>query len=210
MESFQHDNDLRDRFLSNLKRFERRSRSREDLTPAAVAVAIVGTGEAEAAFVLTRRTHLLRNHGGQWALPGGRLETGETPILAALRELREEVGLVLGPESVLGLLDDFETRSGFQITPVVVWGPRAAALVPDPAEVAATHLVSLRALDAPGVPRIMAGPDSRRPLVTIPLDLPPTVVFAPTAALIYQLREVVIHGRPTRVDHFGEPRFAWS
>jgi 8-oxo-dGTP pyrophosphatase MutT (NUDIX family) len=210
MESFPHNDELRRRFVSNLKKFDRKSRPREDLTPAAVAVAIVGTGDGDAAFVLTRRTNRLRKHGGQWALPGGRLESGETPMGAALRELREEVGLELEPANVLGLLDDFETRSGFQITPVVVWGPAAAELAPDPSEVASAHLVSLRALDAPGVPRIVAGPDVRRPLVTIPLDLPPTVVFAPTAALIYQLREVVVHGRNTRVNHFGEPRFAWS
>lgn len=210
MESPKHDHELRCRFVENLKRFERKTRPRDDLTPAAVAVAIVGTSGGDAAFVLTRRTNRLRKHGGQWALPGGRLESGETAMAAALRELREEVGLELEPSSVLGLLDDFETRSGFQITPVVVWGPSTAELVPDPTEVASAHLVSLRSLDAPGVPRIVAGADSLRPLVTIPLDEPKTVVFAPTAALIYQLREVVVHGRDTRVDHFGEPRFAWS
>jgi 8-oxo-dGTP pyrophosphatase MutT (NUDIX family) len=210
MESLPHTDELRRIFARNLERFDRRSRARDDLTPAAVAVAIVGADGGEAAFVLTRRTKGLRRHGGQWALPGGRLDSGETAMAAALRELREEVGLDCAPSSVLGLLDDFETRSGFRITPVVVWGPSSAALAPDPVEVASAHLVRLRALDAPGVPRFVAGPDASRPLVTIPLESPPTIVFAPTAALIYQLREVVVHGRSTRVNHFGEPRFAWA
>lgn len=57
--------------------------------------------------------------------------SGETPEAAALRELAEEIGLSLPPEHVLGCLDDFPTRSGFVITPVVVWGS-GDALRPDP------------------------------------------------------------------------------
>ena len=178
------------------------------LTPAAVACVIVGAEEDEAAFILTRRTSGLRHHGGQWALPGGRIEPGETAATALFRELREEVGLEVGPENLLGYLDDFETRSGFRITPLVVWGPLRAALVPDPKEVESAHLVPLRAVHALS-PRILEGPDPYRPLLTLPLEDPETVVYAPTAALVYQMREVLLYGRNTRVDHFGEPRFAW-
>lgn len=209
MNPFPFDPALRAAFQLNLARFQRKGRAGSHLTPAAVAFVIVGTEQEEAAFVLTRRTSKLRNHGGQWAIPGGRLENGETPVQGALRELREEVGLSVGGESVLGLLDDFPTTSGFRITPVVVWGPPRAELAPDPKEVAAAHVVPLRALDASEIPRIVPGPDADRPLLTIPLEPLDTVIYAPTAAMIYQLREVVVHGRPTRVDHFGEPRFAW-
>src|SRR5580692_5062362 len=100
------------------------------LKRAAVAVALVETEKpADAtAFVLTRRTADLRSHRNQWALPGGRCDEGETPAAAALRELQEELGLELAPEQVLGLLDDYPTRSGYLITPVVLWSAKGAVL----------------------------------------------------------------------------------
>jgi ADP-ribose pyrophosphatase YjhB (NUDIX family) len=179
------------------------------LIPAAVSFVVVGLPNGDAAFVLTRRTTRLRNHGGQWALPGGRIESGETPAETAIRELREETGLQVEPECLLGSLDDFETRSGFRITPLVVWGPERPALAPDPEEVEGAYLVPLRTLHGLS-PRIVDGPDPEKPLLTLPFEDLKTVVFAPTAALIFQMREVLLHGRATRVDRYGEPRFAWK
>jgi len=206
--TFLHTAELRDRFQADLERFPRKDGTTPGLTPAAVACVIVGAAEDEAAFILTRRTSRLRHHGGQWALPGGRIERGETAEAAALREVREEVGLDVGPENLLGYLDDFETRSGFRITPLVVWGPQRAALAPNPKEVEAAYLIPLRAIHSVS-PRMVDGPDPERPLLTLPLQDPETVVYAPTAALVYQMREVLLYGRYTRVDRFGEPRFAW-
>jgi len=208
VQTFRYTNELRARFQADLERFPRRDATTPGLTPAAVACVIVGTDDEEAAFILTRRTSGLRHHGGQWALPGGRIEPGETAAAAAFRELREEVGLEVGPENLLGVLDDFETRSGFRITPLVVWGPPRAALAPNPKEVEAAYLVPLRAIHALS-PRIVEGPETERPLLTLPLEDPETVVYAPTAALVYQMREVLLYRRNTRVDRFGEPRFAW-
>lgn len=208
MQTFRHTTELRSRFQADLERFPRRDAATPGLTPAAVACVIVGAADDEAAFILTRRTSGLRHHGGQWALPGGRIEPAETAAAAAFRELREEVGLEIGPENLLGYLDDFETRSGFRITPLVVWGPQRAALAPNPKEVEAAYLIPLRAVHALS-PRIVDGPDPERPLLTLPLEDPQTVVYAPTAALVYQMREVLLYGRNTRVDRFGEPRFAW-
>ncbi len=94
-----------------------------------------------AAVILTKRALDLGNHAGQWALPGGRIEAGESAEQAALRELAEEVGLQLDASAVIGRLDDYVTRSGFAITPVVVWAGAAPALVADPAEVASIHRV---------------------------------------------------------------------
>ena len=174
---------------------------------AAVAVTLVGNADGEACFLLTRRAAGLRRHAGQWALPGGRLDAGETAIDAALRELAEEVGLGCGADTVLGTLDDYATRSGFVITPVVVWGGTGAALVPDPEEVAAVYQVPLTLLDDPRVPQLRRIPESERPVISIPMV--GTDVHAPTAAIVYQLREVGLHGRATRVAHFEQPVFAW-
>src|SRR3979411_3269711 len=81
------------------------------LTRAAGALALVDAGDgADTALRLTRRAPGLRAHRGQWALPGGRCDAGETPATAALRELPEELGLELGQSEVLGLGDHYAAR----------------------------------------------------------------------------------------------------
>jgi 8-oxo-dGTP pyrophosphatase MutT (NUDIX family) len=179
------------------------------LKRAAVAIALVEAGSAGSgtALLLTLRAAGLRAHRGQWALPGGRCDEGETPAMAALRELHEELGLELTRGDVLGLLDDYPTRSGFLITPVVFWGGAGLVLTPNPDEVASVHRVPLRDLEHPDVPKLVSIPESDRPVIQVPLLS--TLVHAPTAAVVYQLREVVVHGRSTRVDHFEQPVWAW-
>ena len=202
------DDALRARARANLAAFERRSLARDGRRPAAVALVLLDDDEGRACFLLTRRAASLRAHARQWALPGGRIDPGESAERAALRELWEEVGLERDEPTVLGLLDDYGTRSGFIITPVVVWGGSGAALVANPAEVASVHRVPLADLDRPDVPRLVTIPESDRPVIQVPLLS--TLVHAPTAAVVYQLREVVMHGRPTRVDHFEQPVWAWG
>ena len=160
-----------------------------------------------ACFLLTRRAATLRAHATQWALPGGRIDEGESPERAALRELREEVGLALESESVLGLLDDYASRSGYVITPVVMWSGSPVELTPNATEVASVHRVPLADLDQPGVPRLITIPESDRPVIQMPLLS--TLIHAPTGAVLYQLREVVVHGRPTRVHDLEQPVWAW-
>ena len=202
------DGALRARARAHLGAFERRPIAPDGRRPAAVAV-VLGTDEREGAcFLLTRRAAHLRAHATQWALPGGRIDDGEGPERAALRELREEVGLELGAASVLGLLDDYGTRSGFIITPVVLWAGPIRELAPNPAEVAAVYRVPLADLDEPDVPRLVSIPESHRPVIQVPLLS--TLIYAPTAAVLYQVREVVVHGRPTRVDHYEQPVWAWQ
>ena len=201
------DDALRARARANLAAFERRSLARDGRRPAAVALVLLDDDEGRACFLLTRRAASLRAHARQWALPGGWIDPGESAERAALRELREEVGLERDEPTVLGLLDDYGTRSGFIITPVVVWGGSGAALVANPAEVASVHRVPLADLDRPDVPRLVTIPESDRPVIQVPLLS--TLVHAPTAAVLYQVREVVVHGRPTRVAHFEQPVWAW-
>lgn len=202
------DDALRAHARANLSAFSRRPLTADGRRPAAVAVVLLPDEAGRPCFLLTRRAAGLRAHAGQWALPGGRIDAGEKCERAALRELDEEVDLRLGEEAVLGLLDDYATRSGFVITPVVVWGGVTAALTPNHTEVSSVHRVPLAELDRPGVPRTIAIPESDRPVIQIPLLS--TLIHAPTAAILYQLREVVVHGRPTRVAHLGEPVWAWQ
>jgi 8-oxo-dGTP pyrophosphatase MutT (NUDIX family) len=163
--------------------------------------------QGEASFLLTRRPGDLPRHAGQFALPGGRLEPGEDAQSAARRELAEELGVSLGEESVLGYLDDFTTHSGFVITPVVLWGPEARTLAPDPREVAIAYRVPLKELYHPLMPRLQAVPGLEAPLLSLPLL--GTHIYSPTAAIVYQLREVALEGRSISVQHFAQPSFAW-
>ncbi len=202
-----YDDVLRTRIAANLDGFARRAHGEEGLRPAAVALALLPDERGAPCFVLTRRAARLRAHGGQWALPGGRLDAGETPARAALRELEEEVGLTLGPDAALGLLDDYPTRSGFTITPVVVWAGADARLAANPDEVAAAYRVPLAELEREDVPHLRQIPESDRPVISIPLL--GTHIHAPTAAILYQLREVALRGAPTRVAHYEQPVFAW-
>jgi 8-oxo-dGTP pyrophosphatase MutT (NUDIX family) len=160
-----------------------------------------------AAFLLCRRASRLTRHAGQWALPGGRLDESESALDAALRELDEELGLRLGPDSVLGWLDDYPTRSGYVITPVVLWGGADPALRPAADEVLAVYRIGLQALhDAE--PRFITIPESDRPVLQLPLGN--DLIHAPTAAILYQLRQVGLLGHAgERVDHLEQPVFAW-
>jgi 8-oxo-dGTP pyrophosphatase MutT (NUDIX family) len=199
--------ELRLRARANITCLERWGAAPDGLQAAAVAVVVLPDDAGRACFLLTRRAAGLRAHARQWALPGGRLEPGESPAEGALRELSEELGLALDASAVLGLLDDYPTRSGYVITPVVVWGGGAGEIVPNAAEVAAAYRVPLADLDAPDVPRMITIPESERPVIQVPLL--GTLVHAPTAAVLYQMREVVMHGRPTRVHHLEQPVWAW-
>jgi mutator protein MutT len=198
---------LRDRIAKNLAGFERAAIDDDSLRHAAVAVTIAGDADGRAAFLITRRASKLKSHAGQWALPGGRIDAGETPEDAALRELSEEVGYSRTSSDVLGLLDDYPSRSGYLITPVVVWGTAAPELSPHEAEVASVHLIPLDELEKAGVPRLIPGTEPDRPIIQLPLL--GRYVHAPTAVFLYQLREAGLHGRDTRVAHFDSPNFAW-
>ncbi|MDP6388883.1 MAG: CoA pyrophosphatase [Alphaproteobacteria bacterium] len=203
---FTFDHALRQRLHANVRDFPDRRIESGDLIHAAVAVTVVD-GRHGASFLLTRRAQGMNDHSGQFALPGGRVEPGETAVEGALRELDEELGVGLGEDAVLGLLDDYPTRSGYRITPVVLWGGEDVAVEADPREVARVHYVTLERLARDDTPEFTSIPESDRPLIS--LRIAGAKVHAPTAAVVYQFREVALFGRETRVDHLEQPVFAW-
>lgn len=216
----QHDSALRESIVTTLRGLPLQTVPDGAHGRAAVALVITEAGHGatwgglphhaqwstDAALILTRRALHLRRHADQWALPGGRIDGHETPEQAALRELREEVALQLPPEAVLGRLDDFSTRSGFAITPVVVWAGDARAMVANPDEVASIHRIALDEFMRPDAPMLEHG-TYPQPVLRMPLG--ENWVAAPTAAFLYQFREVCLRGRLTRVAHFEQPDFAW-
>jgi len=178
------------------------------LKHAAVAIALTpGESGDETALLLTLRAAGLRAHRSQWALPGGRCDAGETPVGAALRELHEELGIKTDTANVLGLLDDYATRSGYLITPVVVWVTGNAELVPNVDEVASVHRIALEAIEREDAFSFTTIPESTRRVIRF--RHAGQHIHAPTAALIYQFREVLA-GRDTRVAELEQPVFAWK
>jgi mutator protein MutT len=199
---------LREVLAARVATFPRLAPEHEGLKRAAVVLGLVEAdeGPGDAALLLTRRATGLRAHAGQWALPGGRLDEGETPETTALRELHEELGLKVGHEAVLGRLDDYPTRSGYSISPVVVWIADTSTLQPNPSEVASVHRISLAEVGRPESVAFVAIPESERPVIR--LRIGSDHIHAPTAALIHQLAELLA-GRVTRVAHLEQPVFAW-
>ncbi len=198
---------LREKIAARLSAFERKAHEGGGLKRAAVVIAIAPHDKG-ASFLLTRRAPRLNAHAGQWALPGGRIDAGETAIEAALRELDEEISLSVGKDSVLGALDDYPTRSGYVITPIVVWAKDTEAMKPNPGEVESIHHFRLAELERPDSPVFLTIPESERPVIRLLLG--ESHVHAPTAAMLYQFREVALGGRATRVAHFEQPVWAWK
>lgn len=197
---------LRTRIAAHLADFQRVAIVRPDLKQASVAVCIMSPPAGET-LLITRRARGLRNHAGQWALPGGRRDPGESIEAAALRELHEETGLRLDEESVLGILDDYVTRSGYVMTPVVMWGGAPSGdLAGAASEVTRVYEIPLADLDVE--PELLSVPETQAPVIRLPLL--DRFVHAPTAAIIYQFCQLGLHGNSLRVAHFEAPVFLWK
>lgn len=189
---------------ARLAAFERVPLALHSRRAAAVAVAVVERPDGPG-VLLTRRAARMRAHAGQWALPGGRIDHDETAVEAAVRELDEELGIRVGGDTAIGMLDDYATRSGYVITPIVLWCGEVGEPIPNADEVASVHVASFRDLDID--PRFVRIPESPAPVIQLPLF--GVYIHAPTAAVLYQFREVALHGRTTRVADLEQPVFAW-
>ncbi len=108
---------------------------------------------------------------------------------------------------MLGLLDDYPTRSGYLITPVVLWAGSSTALSPNPDEVASVHRIALDTIEDADAFSFTTIPESTRRVIRF--RHAGQFIHAPTAALIYQFREVLA-GRDTRVAELEQPVFAWK
>lgn len=215
------DERLKQLILRNLSTFQVRELPVAGYKRAAVAVALTEEGyganldglarpaswSSQAALILTRRSLTLRSHRGQWALPGGRVDSAESVTQAALRELAEEVGIQLREDAVLGRLDDFATRSGYLVSPVIVWAGAGAEAQANPDEVDEIHRIRISEFMRADAPMLEPGNDVARPILRMPVGR--TWIAAPTAAVLYQFRELCLAGRHTRVVHFDQPGFAW-
>jgi len=185
--------------------FRRVPAGRPELTPASVAVCVLPSAAGDVLLV-TRRAPGLRAHAGQWALPGGRRDPGETIEAAALRELAEETGLHASAGDVLGVLDDYVSRSGYVISPVVVWLRTAHGQLQGPAsEVSRVFQIPVADFDVE--PQFLHIPETDAPVIRLPIF--DRFLHAPTAAIVYQFCQVALHGQERRVAHFEAPVFAW-
>ena len=184
--------------------------SEESLRRAAVAIVVTSAPDShEACILLTRRPESLKRHSGQYALPGGMLDAGEDALQAGLREMEEEIGLTLHPSSMIGMLDDFGSRSGFCITPIVFWAGPSVALKPAPDEVAVVFHIPLDELNHPRIPEMADVEGTEEPVFCAPLPTVGDEIYAPTAAMLYQFRQVALRSEMTRVSHIEQPQFAW-
>ena len=210
--SYRVDDTLKQSISDRIAKFDYREINDPDLRHAAVAIVIAGNenNREHPAILLTRRPKRLNQHPGQYALPGGKVDDGETSVDAAIRELDEELGVRIDRENVLGRLDDYPTRSNFRITPVVMWLGADYCLSPSEDEVASVFHIPFDELDSDAIPVFEDGVEEDRPVLCSEFPTLGHRMYSPTASMIYQFREVALRGMHTRVSHFDQPRFAWK
>ncbi|MGX8014275.1 NUDIX hydrolase (plasmid) [Mesorhizobium sp. ORM8.1] len=191
------------RIFESFERY-RQEAPRGNLKGAAVCIP-VGLAGGEPAVGLIKRASALRAHPGQFAFPGGKRDMGETAVKAALRELREELGIVVAEDRILGRLDDFVSRSGYVMSPVIVWVGDMGEIRPNPSEVARAFTISLLHLSSPGIAEWFYVADSSRPALRLAIGS--SYLYAPAAAILFQFMETLM-GRITRVSDIEQPEFA--
>jgi len=157
----------------------------EEPSPAAVLVAI--TDQPAPGLILTTRRDNLRTHAGQVAFPGGRIDPGETPVQAALREAHEELGLNPAHVTVLGEADSYRTVTGYSVTSVVGLVPAGLDLTPNPAEVAGWFEAPLDFVLDPANQRRMSAEFRGRTRHYYQIDWQGRRIWGATAAMLVNL-----------------------
>ena len=157
----------------------------EEPSPAAVLVAI--TDQPAPGLILTTRRDNLRTHAGQVAFPGGRIDPGETPVQAALREAHEELGLNPAQVTVLGEADSYRTVTGYSVTSVVGLVPAGLDLTPNPAEVAGWFEAPLDFVLDPANQRRMSAEFRGRTRHYYQIDWQGRRIWGATAAMLVNL-----------------------
>lgn len=201
--SYPFNEPLRDSLVQNLSQFDCHLIEAEGLRHAAVALIVAPSDEEDASLIVTKRVSKMRDHAGQWALPGGKIDPGETPLDAARRETEEEIGLLLDEDAVIGRLDDFQTQSGFVISPFVFWANTGDSLAPNPDEVAFVQHFPITQFERSDLIELLPGRTEETPVLRIFLG--DTRMHAPTGAFLLQFWEVAVRGTATRVKHYGQP-----
>lgn len=200
------DDALRTKLSANLRGFDVKTIEKDELKQAAVALIVAPGGIAGASILMTKRPAKMNRHAGQWALPGGRIDAGETAFEAVIRETDEEIGLDIGVGCLIGQLDDCVTRSGYVVRPFVFWAEDIGAMSLNPDEVAYIHHVPLSDFDRPDLIQLLPAGADGAPVLRLLLG--EHRIHAPTGAFLLQFHEVGVHGRHTRVDHYGQPDWA--
>jgi 8-oxo-dGTP pyrophosphatase MutT (NUDIX family) len=184
--------------------------SPDDLRSAAVGIVLGYWASAlPLCFLLIQRSSALSSHAGQYGLPGGKVEKGESFEQALIREVNEEIGLDIGAQHIIGRVDDYGTRSGYSIRPFVVWYGADMVPTPDPGEVACLLHVPVSALTGPAIPTLLTFPGVEKPVIQLPLG-GERVIHAPTGAILFQFGQWVMRGTRVRSDAYSEPSFAWK
>lgn len=157
--------------------------------PAAVLVPIIL--HPAPTILLTLRAAKLSAHAGQVSFPGGRIEPGETPEAAAVREAAEEVGLDPRLPELLGRLPEHATGTGYHITPIVALVPAPLMLTPDPGEVEEPFELPLSLILDPKAPerRSREWQGERREFWVWPHDR--HYIWGATAAILVNLARVL-------------------
>ena len=157
----------------------------EEHNPAAVLVAI--TDRQDPGLILTTRRDDLRTHAGQVAFPGGRIDPGETPVQAALREAHEELALEPDQVTLFGEADPYRTVTGYCVTPVVGLVPPDLQLRPNPAEVASWFEAPLAFVLDPANQRRMSAEFRGRTRHYYQIDWNDRRIWGATAAMLVNL-----------------------